>query len=388
MREHRIAVLGTVGVPGRYGGFETLAENLVHYHARSAQRSTLTVWCSSKDNAEHPARYKTAALQYVGWRANGVSSIPYDVVSLWQAIRSGHDRILLLGVSGAIALPLVRLFSRARIVTNIDGIEWKREKWHGPARAFLRASEWAAVRFSHEVIADNQAIAEHVRNAYGSGCHVIAYGGDHAVAHASQSTTLEGLPDSYALALCRIEPENNIHTILEAWAQVDAPLVFVGNWDKSPYGRELKVRYADHINLHLLDPVYEPGALYALRERASIYVHGHSAGGTNPALVEMMHFGIPVLAYDCSFNHHSTEKHALYFQTAEELIQLVQDLTPEEVLRNGTSMQEIAQRRYTWDHIGKAYFALLEERAVSSASLFNRFRHGWGVQKKRTDADK
>lgn len=384
----KIALLGTVGVPGRYGGFETLAENLVHYHARSAHRSALAVWCSSKDNSEHPTRYETAALHYVGWHANGMQSIPYDVVSLWRAIRSGHDRILLLGVSGAMALPLVRLFSRARIVTNIDGIEWKREKWHGPARAFLRASEWAAVRFSHEVIADNQAIAEHVRDAYGSGCHVIAYGGDHAVAHAGHGGAPEGLPESYALALCRIEPENNIHTILEAWAQVDTPLVFVGNWDKSPYGRELKVRYADHTNLHLLDPVYDPGTLHALRARASVYVHGHSAGGTNPALVEMMHFGIPVLAYDCSFNRYSTENQALHFKTAEDLVQLARGLTPEDVLQIGTSMREIAQRRYTWDHIGAAYFTLLEQEPPASPSLFNRFRHGWGGHEKRTDGDK
>jgi len=258
-------------------------------------------------------------------------------------------------------LPLIRLVGRrARIVTNIDGIEWKRAKWKGFARIVLRASEWAAVRFSHEVIADNQAIADHVRGTYGAECHVIAYGGDHALAHAGKGAAPEGLPDTYALALCRIEPENNVHTILEAFSGLETPLVFVGNWSNSAYGRQMKTRYAATPNLHLLDPIYDPETLYALRRRASIYVHGHSAGGTNPSLVEMMHFAVPVLAHGCSFNRHSTEEKALYFETSEELAALTRGLTPTQAERVGDDMREIAQRRYTWDRIGEAYFRLLE----------------------------
>lgn len=362
-RYPKIAVLGTVGVPGRYGGFETLAENIVHHHARTKHTSGLTVWCSGKDNAEHPDRFRSADLRYVDLRANGVQSIFYDAASLWQAIRSKHDRIILLGVSGAIALPFVRLLSRARIVTNIDGIEWKREKWKGPARIFLRVSEWAAVRFSHEVIADNQAIADYVRDTYRSNCHVIAYGGDHAVANKSYESAPEGLPETYALALCRIEPENNIAMILEAFSALDRPLVFVGNWANSPYGRDLKECYAEHSNLYLLDPVYDPGLLYALRARASQYVHGHSAGGTNPSLVEMMHFGVPVLAHGCSFNRYTTEDKARYFETSAELVTLVRSLPEEEASAIGAEMREIAQRRYTWDQVGKAYFALFERES-------------------------
>jgi len=355
----KIALLGTVGVPGRYGGFETLAENLARYHKSTDQRAAMTVWCSAKDNTEHPIRFENTDLRYVGLRANGVQSIPYDVISLWQAVRSEHDRILLLGVSGALALPLIRLISRARIITNIDGIEWKREKWKGLARLVLRASEWAAVRFSHEVIADNQAIADHVRDTYGSACNVIAYGGDHALHHADDATAPEGLPDRYALALCRIEPENNVHVILEALAGSRIPLVFVGNWDNSDYGRDLKARYSGSSNLFLLDPVYDPGALYAVRTHASIYLHGHSAGGTNPSLVEMMHLGVPVLAHGCAFNRHTTAGKARYFQSAEELAEQLRSLDPANAAQIGTDMREIAQNKYTWDQIGRVYFDLL-----------------------------
>lgn len=356
----KIAILGTVGVPGRYGGFETLAENLARYHNSAGQHAALTVWCSGKDNAEHLVRFENADLSYVGLRANGVQSIPYDVISLWQAVRSGHDRILLLGVSGALALPLIRLISRARILTNIDGMEWKREKWKGLARLVLRTSEWAAVRFSHEVIADNQAIADHVSDTYGRDCHVIAYGGDHALHHAYEAEAPEELPDSYALALCRIEPENNVHVILEALDGLGMPLVFVGNWSNSDYGRELKSRYSDSPNIFLLDPIYDPDALYAVRARASVYLHGHSAGGTNPSLVEMMHFGVPVLAHGCTFNRHSTEDKARYFTSAAELAHQLRILNPKDASQISSNMREIAQRKYTWNQIGKTYFELLD----------------------------
>lgn len=356
----KIALLGTVGVPGRYGGFETLAENLVRYHARTGRAAPLTVWCSGKDTAERMEHYQSAQLRYVNLHANGVQSITYDALSLWQSVRSGHDRILLLGVSGAMALPLVRLVSRARIITNVDGLEWKRAKWRGAARYFLRASEWAAVRFSHAVIADNQAIADYVREAYGCECHIIAYGGDHALAADGLGTAPAGLPDSYALALCRIEPENNVQMILEAWQDATTPLVFVGNWNNSAYGRVLKARFAGTPNLHLFDPVYEPGPLHSLRQRAWLYVHGHSAGGTNPALVEMMQFGIPVLAHGCSFNRYSTEDRARYFLSANELAQELANLTPEAAAEIGAAMREIARRRYTWETVGEAYFTLLE----------------------------
>lgn len=356
----RIAILGTAGVPCRYGGFETLAENLVYYHARSGLQSGLTVWCSARDSVCHPPRFENAELRYVGLHANGIQSIIYDAISLWQAVRSNHDRILLLGVSGALALPLIRLVSRSLIVTNIDGIEWKRAKWNGLARLVLRISEWAAVQFSHQVIADNQAIADHVHNTYGSNCNIIAYGGDHALDHAGEVEAPAGLPVHYALALCRIEPENNVHVILEALDGLGLPLVFVGNWVNSAYGRELKAKYGGRPNLYLLDPIYEPAGLHALRARASVYLHGHAAGGTNPSLVEMMHFGVPILAHGCAFNRYSTEGKALYFETPRELAALLKSLGSKEAARIGAEMRKIAQRRYTWAHIGKAYFQLLD----------------------------
>jgi len=356
----RAAILGTVGVPGNYGGFETLADNLVVYHKETDHPLDLTVYCSSKALATQPSHYHRAALRYFGLDANGVQSIPYDIWGLFDAVFRKHDRILLLGVSGAVILPLIRFFSDARIITNVDGIEWRREKWRGLAKHYLRFAEKIAVKASHEVIADNQAIADYLLEAYDCKAKVIPYGGDHAVAAEADPSAVSHLSQGYALGLCRIEPENNIGMILEAFDGIDLPLVFVGNWDKSAYGQELKAKYAGHPTITIHDPVYDPCGLRAIRDRASLYLHGHSAGGTNPALVEMMHFGIPIAAHGCDFNRHTTEGKALYFQSAAELRELVSSMTPDQAANVGDAMREIAQRRYTWEQIGKSYFGLLE----------------------------
>lgn len=358
----KIALLGTAGVPGRYGGFETLAENLVHYHARNKHQSRLTVWCSGKGNKERLSHYESADLRYVNISANGPSSVLYDIISIYQAVRLGYDHILLLGVSGALVLPLVRLFSRVHIVTNIDGIEWKRAKWNGIARLFLKWSEKLAVKFSHDVVADNQGIAEHVLEYHGRDCHVIAYGGDHAVGTPPVASHSFLLPQHYSLSLCRIEPENNVDMILKAFANMPSQsLVFIGNWDNSEYGRFLRKSYSDYPNIYLCDPVYEPVSLRVIRDNASIYVHGHSAGGTNPSLVEMMHFGLPVFAYDCNFNRYTTEETAIYFDNSDAIVDKINMLENALSQRVGKKMKEIALRRYTWSVVGKEYFDILAD---------------------------
>lgn len=357
-----IAVLGTVGVPAKYGGFETLVDNLVRYHSRQSLPHNLSIYCSSRSYESKPVSYHSASLIYLPFKANGIQSIIYDAVSIINSIRRRNDAVLLLGVSGAIILPLFRLLSNGKLVTNIDGIEWRRAKWTGLAKAYLRFSEAMAVKYSHVVVADNEAIADYVRSTYGKSCLVIAYGGDHATDEHSFDEREIKLPESFALGLCRIEPENNISMILEAFSKMpNESLVFVGNWSDSKYGRDLYSSYSTYDNLHLMDPVYDPGTLRHIRSSASAYIHGHSAGGTNPALVEMMHFGIPIFAHGCIFNRFTTEGNAIYFDSIQDLITQFKQLKPTVVVDVGRKMKEIAQRRYTWKEVGRLYFeALLE----------------------------
>lgn len=363
----KLAIIGTVGIPARYGGFETLAENLVHQAmTHECPENMLTVYCSARAYPERAERYHGARLRYSMFNANGSQSVVYDAITALDAVIRGHDRLLILGVSGAFIIPFLRLISRARIITNVDGIEWRRDKWQGLARWFLKWSEALAVRYSHVVIADNQGIADYLKETYGVDAEVIAYGGDHAVASVGKAINADlNLPNEYALALCRIEPENNVGMVLEGFVQSSImPLVFIGNWNNSEYGRSLKNYYANTPHLHLLDPIYDLGILRTLRSNAAVYVHGHSAGGTNPSLVEMMHFGIPILAYDCIFNRHTTDGKALWFQDAISLAAILPGLTPEISARVGANMKRLGKERYTWSAVGRAYFKLLSEEKM------------------------
>lgn len=356
----KVAIIGTAGIPANYGGFETLAQNLAEFHNKHLKDVKIVVYCSEKNYKEKPSRYLKTELQYIKCSANGAWSIIYDMYSIFKAILHKCDTLLILGVSGAIILPVLRRTSKARIITNIDGIEWRREKWHGLARWFLRFSERIAVQYSDEVIADNDAIATYIWNMYGISPKVIAYGGDHALQCEPIKSDQILLPTDYALTICRIEPENNIHLILDAFTRESMqPIVLIGNWNNSSYGRNLYSTYKQHKNLFLLEPIYDQGILKYIRNNARLYVHGHSAGGTNPSLVEAMHFGKSILAYDCEFNRYTTENRALFFKNAEELTNLITSFNSLLHKKIGLAMLEIAQRRYTWNVVAREYFKIL-----------------------------
>ena len=153
----QIYIIGTVGVPACYGGFESLVENLLNYTPSDVQ---YTVFCSAKTYKEQPATYKGAKLIYLDRSANGKDSILYDYESMKIAVRDNADIMLILGVSGCIFLPKIRRQFKGIIITNIDGLEWKREKWKFYAKWLLKFSERQAVYYSDVVIGDNKGITD------------------------------------------------------------------------------------------------------------------------------------------------------------------------------------------------------------------------------------
>ena len=349
----RVAIIGTQGVPANYGGFETLVENIIGEHC--SDNIEYTVYCSAKDMPQRLDEYKGAKLKYINWRANGVQSVFYDITAMIRSI-CGYDTILVLGVSGCTFLPIFKLLSRAKVIVNIDGLEHRRDKWTRSIRKFLLLSEVAAVKNAHTIIADNKGIADYVTWRYKKDAKLIAYGGDHAqrnVAEEKQNEILStyGLvKDAYSISVCRIEPENNCHITIDAFAKSGKPLVFVGNWQRNEYSRGLKERYGNCSNIKLIDSIYDLDILYTLRSNARCYIHGHSAGGTNPSLVEAMFLGRPILAYDVVYNRETTYQKAYYWKNSEQLQQLVErnDLT-------GNNTMLVAQQHYTWASISKQY---------------------------------
>ncbi len=366
MKTKKIAIIGTVGLPAKYGGFETLTSHLVTH---LAQKYDFTVYCSGKKYAkkERLDHFQGAKLEYINLEANGVQSILYDTISILKAIRN-QDVLLILGVAGAWILPFVRLFTNKKIIISIDGMEWKRDKWSLLAKLYLWWAEKKAVQFSHIDISDNESIQDYTALRYQTLSSVIEYGADHTLLIKPNSEDVLQYPfltSNYAVKVCRIEPENNVHMVLEAFKNcVTQNLVLVGNWHNSNYGRTLKSQYANYANLFLLDPIYNQREIDLIRGNASLYVHGHSAGGTNPSLVEAMYLKLPIFSFDVSYNKTTTENRAMYFSSTEQLENLLQtvSIAQKEIIAN--DMQAIASRRYTWSTIAKKYDILFQEVAI------------------------
>jgi glycosyltransferase involved in cell wall biosynthesis len=354
----RAAIIGTVGVPARYGGFETLAQALAD--RISAQELALTIYCQKSKYAEveRDAIYRGHTRVFLPLPANGALSMVYDATSILDAIIRQRCRTLIcLGASAGLAFAIARLlFPHARLIFNLDGMESRRARWSGLAKALLGLLEWLGVKLAHVIVSDNQVIHDMVLRRYGKDSVVIAYGGDNAApGEAERAPDGFSPPRDYLLAISRIVPENNVHLVLEAFACTGTSLVYVGNWDASDYGRDLRARFAGKANLHLLDPIYDKTVLDFLRKRARACVHGHSVGGTNPALVEAVFWAPQILAFDCDFNRATLGGAFCYWHDTQSLAGLLKQQLPAPAPATVADLR----RRYRWDTITAKYREIL-----------------------------
>jgi len=352
----RVGIIGTNGLPGKYGGWDQLVN-----HLTENLKDDFSFFVYTSYTTEDPKlrEYNGAKLKIVHFKANGIQSIPYDIVSMLHAIFT-CDVLFICGTSGCISLPFMRLFGK-KIVLNPDGQEWKRKKWKKPVQWFLKLSERVGIKFSTSVVSDNVKIQEYILENYKKESSLIEYGGDQVVNVPLSETTAEKYNiavGKYAFKVCRIEPENNIHLILEAFYKIkNIDLILIGNWDFSDYGRDLRKQYSQTNNLKLLDPIYDQITLDELRSNCSLYIHGHSVGGTNPSLVEAMNLGLCVVSFDVDYNRETTENKAIYFNNTNELIKILEKFENDliNVKQNKKDMKEIANRRYRWSIVTEKY---------------------------------
>ena len=354
----KLSIIGSVGLPANYGGWETLVNNVIEFIAEDLK---INVFCSSKVYKTKIFKYKNIRLLYVNLYPNGFQSIFYDLISMVRSIRIS-DIMLILGVSGCIFLPLIKIFYKGKIIVNTDGLESERLKWGYFTRIFLRFSETLAVKFADCIVVDNQGISNHILKKYGRKSIQIAYGGDHAKKILLEQNVKKtfNLPHRYAFKVARIEPENNIEIILNCFAKIKFPLVIVGNWQSSQYGKDLVNKFKKTPNIKILDAIYDLKILNQIRSNAFIYVHGHSVGGTNPSLVEAMASGLPIFAYDVNFNRYTTDNSCLYFKNEKELNLLILNINKNVISKIGIKMKQVANQKYKWSKIGHQYLNLFQ----------------------------
>jgi glycosyltransferase involved in cell wall biosynthesis len=357
-------MLGTRGVPAQYGGFETAVEEIGR---RLVDRGfDVTVYC------RNPGQRRT---EYLGMRLVNLPAVRHRFTETLShtAFSSAHaiavdrpDVALLMNAGNA---PLLKPLQALGIPTaiNIDGLESRREKWRGAGARYYRWAEGAAVRWATEVIADSSAIADHVRVKYGRDCTVIAYGAD--VIHPGGSRLAElGLePGGYHLVVARIEPENHVLEAVHAYRASDErrPLVVVGSAPYSQwYIERIREAAGDDARINLVGAVYDAELLNQLYANARTYIHGHSVGGTNPSLLRAMGAGAPVLAIDVEFSREVTDGDALFWEDADALTQLIDEVSSPEADRRLAELSRAGRDRvlqhYQWDAVAAQYAALIE----------------------------
>ncbi len=354
----KLYIIGCSGIPARYGGFETFAENIALELTKNLE---ISVICSSKlyGPSEQEINWKSIRRIFFNVDPNGIRSILYDLKGLLLAAKES-DYILLLGIGAGILLPFIPSLKSKYLCVHVDGIEWKRSKWNIVAKLFLRLGYILSLRHLKTIILDNKAIAQYVPSQYQKKIVYINYGGNHL----PRIVALNPLKDSsYALVIARAEPENNLHLILKVFQKnQNLKLIMISNWNHTRYGKKLCKSYSKAPNIHMIDAIYDDmSKLQQYRANCSLYIHGHSAGGTNPSLVEAMYTGLPVIAWDNIFNRVTTHDLAFYFKTEEELEKQLVSLKKPVLSRCAKELNEYAKQNYTWNKAAKKLLDLIEQ---------------------------
>lgn len=365
MNKIKLSIVGAHGLPAKYGGYCTLAEYLAEYKPEDFD---VTVYCVKSEFEGGPDMYKGCHLVYLDAPARGIMAWRFHAKGIKHAIKNGADCILLCGSNGGFFLPFYHKH-KDKFYLNIGGIEWARSKYNAIMQKIVRFLMQVAVRNSGHLVADNIGMKEYIKEEYKrNDSVVIAYGGDQAKKEPATEEIKAKYPfmnGNYAVAIARIQPDNNTDMLLEAFKDAKMPLVYIGNWNVSEYGKQTEEKYSKEKNLYLLDAIYEIHELNMIRSNCALYVHGHSAGGTNPSLVEAMFLGVPLACFDNGFNNNTTYHKALYFKSAEDLQKKLSAMTEEQMAENAQTMKALAMEHYQWKTIAEQYYDFFRRGANS-----------------------
>lgn len=344
----KLAILGTRGIPNFYGGFEQFAQYLSEELARKGHE--VYVYSSS----EHPHQEKVwngvdiIHCKDPEYKIGTAGQFIYDLNCILDSRKRDFDIILQLGYTSSSVWNW--LFSRKSvIITNMDGLEWKRSKYSKVVRKFLLYAERLAVKYSDYLISDSVGIQTYLRNKYSVDSKYIPYGAN-LISDMDDSILKEqNLTNaSYNMLIARIEPENNIETILQSVVESDTIRKFlvIGNTENK-YGQYIKQKFKDDRIIYL---GYISGIekLDALRKNSNLYFHGHTVGGTNPSLLEAMSSHALICAHDNEFNKTILGKDAFYFSCKKCIIPLLnQDEINETDIFISNNLEKIKQK-YSW----------------------------------------
>jgi glycosyltransferase involved in cell wall biosynthesis len=352
-------MVGTRGVPARYGGFETAIE---HIGRRLVERGNrVTVYCRGND--DRPSRHVGMELVHLpALRLRAGETLSHSALSLLHLQRHRPDVAFVFNAANAPLLPLLHL-ARVPFATHVDGLEWRRAKWGRSGRAYYQRAEWLSVHLSPAIIADAEGIAAYYQERYRCPSELIAYGAPIIDTGADRLIELGLDTRRFHLVVARFEPENNVVPIVKGYRESDArwPLVVVGS---APYAAAYRAAVeraaAGDDRIRLLGAVWDDELLDQLYGNCATYLHGHSVGGTNPSLLRAMGAGAPVVAFDCVFNREVAGDTGCYFERRSDVAAALENAErdADAAEERGHRGRDRARARYNWDDVTTRYEVL------------------------------
>lgn len=366
----RVALVGTRGVPARYGGFETCVEEVGRRLA--ARGHHITVYCRTAEPDDRGrTEYLGMELVHLGsLQRRSLETLSHTGLSVAHLLRHRVDAAIVFNAANSPWLPVLRA-ARIPVATHVDGLEWQRAKWGPAGRRYYRVAEALAVRWSDALIADAAGIQGYYRHEFGAGSTLLTYGAPVVEDDRGDRLVELGLrPDGYHLVVARFEPENHVDVIVNGYRRSDAelPLVVVGS---APYADAYtaRVHSLGDSRVRFLGGLWDQEQLDQLYVHARTYLHGHSVGGTNPSLLRAIGAGTATVAYDVGFNREVLGEDGRYFRSPSEVAQLVEAAEADgaDAAARGAALRSRA-RAYDWDIVADGYEGLCE-RLVARETL-------------------
>ncbi|BAW16795.1 beta 1-4 rhamnosyltransferase Cps2T [Streptococcus intermedius] len=373
-----VFIIGSRGLPAKYGGFETFVENLVEHQV--SPQIQYHVACLSDKEAYHHFDYKGVDCFTIQAPKFGPARvIAYDMMAINYALKLVKEQeivqpvfYILGNTIGAFIAPFARKIHHAGGIfyINPDGLEWKRAKWAKPVQAYLKYSEKLMTKHADLVISDNQGIEMYINKIYPwSKTTFIAYGTDLNLSSLTDQTTKvrdffnqwQSKEKNYYLIVGRFVPENNYESIIREFmkSQTQRDLLIVCNYQGNVYFDELrnKTGFDQDKRIKFVGTVYDQELLKYIRNQAFAYIHGHEVGGTNPGLLEALAQTDLNLVLDVDFNHQVAKETAFYWQKADaSLVALIDQVDMKaDFSQLGQAAKENMKENYTWEKIVGEY---------------------------------
>jgi glycosyltransferase involved in cell wall biosynthesis len=365
----KIGILGTRGIPNRYGGFEQCAEYLALGLVKKGHR----VWVYNAHNHEYQGKeWKGVEIIHCydpEHKLGTVGQFIYDFNCINDARKRKYDVLLQLGYTSN-SIWYWRWPKYCKNVVNMDGLEWKRSKYSRKVQRFLKTAErWAALN-GDLLIADSVGIQQYLKETYNKNSDFIAYGADvFEMPDEKVLAPYQVKPFEYNMLIARMEPENNIETIIRGHIEsgIGKPLLVIGKTENQ-FGTYLVNTYASNSNVLFLGGIYDAAVINNLRYFSNLYFHGHSVGGTNPSLLEAMGCNALIAAHDNVFNKAVLGNDAFYFTDPAQLAGIISSM--EEKQQYASYLQNNINKirsQYNWERIVNRYEEVLL-KAITSRS--------------------